>query len=210
MRVRKRSNHASARCSDAIIAMHAAKTAATPLDFAFFTRRINPIFSDPSAIAGGAQNRVCADCHGVAVVGQSAPNGSNFPMIGNASDKARLGFNFSSAANFVNVIRPEGSSLFLYPTNEIANLDNPFATGLPHPGGQAFAIDSQQARDILTQKREEEARLIGEHKLPLIPGGAALAAGSATGGRSLVNDPFCQSILEMGGTVNECEAAQRP
>jgi hypothetical protein len=133
--------------------LYAAKTAATPLDFAFFTRRINPIFNDPSAIAGGAQNRTCADCHGVAVVGQSAPNGSNFPMIANASDEARLAFNFSSSANFVNVIQAEGSSLFLYPTNEIANLDNPFATGLPHPGGAAFAIDSRQAIDILTWAR---------------------------------------------------------
>jgi hypothetical protein len=89
----------------------------------------------------------------VSVVGQSAPNGSNFPMIGNASDQARLAFNFSSASNFVNFIQPEGSSLFLYPTNEIANLENPFATGLPHPGGTAFAVDSPQAIDILNWAR---------------------------------------------------------
>jgi hypothetical protein len=150
--------------------LYAAKTAATPLDFAFFTRRINPIFSDPSAIAGGAANRTCAECHGVAVVGQSAPNGSNFPIIGNASDEARLAFNFSSSANFVNVIQPEGSSLFLYPTNQIANLDNPFATGLPHPGGEAFALDSRQAIDILTWARGLRPDADGFQKYWLVAG----------------------------------------
>ncbi len=150
--------------------LYAAKTAATPLDFAFFARRINPIFSDPSAIGGGSQNRTCSDCHGVAVVGQSAPNGSNFPMIGNASDPARLAYNFSSAANFVNVIQPEGSSLFLYPTNEIANLDNPFSTGLPHPGGEAFTVDSPQARDILTWARGLRPDAEGLEKYWLVAG----------------------------------------
>ncbi len=126
---------------------------ATPLDFAFFTRRVNPIFNDLAAVEGGAQGRTCADtvsCHGVSVAGQPPPNGSNFPILPNATDKARLTFNFASAASFANFLAPEESSLFLYPTNEIANIaDHPFATGLPHPGGADFAIDSAEARTIL-------------------------------------------------------------
>ena len=126
---------------------------ATPLDFAFFARRVNPIFNDLGAVEGGAQGRTCADavsCHGVSVAGQPPPNGSNFPILPNATDKARLTFNFAAAASFANFVTPEESSLFLYPTNEIANLaDHPFATGLPHPGGADFAIDSVQARTIL-------------------------------------------------------------
>lgn len=126
---------------------------ATPLDFAFFVRRINPIFNDLDSVEGGAQGRTCADatsCHGVGVVGQAAPNGSNFPILPNAIDKGRLSYNFASAASFANFLSPEESSLFLYPTNEIANVaDHPLATGLPHPGGADFAVDSDQARAIL-------------------------------------------------------------
>ncbi len=126
---------------------------ATPLDFAFFARRVNPIFNDLNAVEGGAQGRTCADavsCHGVSVAGQAPPNGSNFPIIPNATDKARMTFNFASAASFANFLDPEESSLFLYPTNEIANVtDHPFATGLPHPGGADFAIDSAEAQNIL-------------------------------------------------------------
>jgi hypothetical protein len=133
--------------------IYGSKLDATPLDFAFFVRRINPIFNDLNAVEGGAQGRTCADaasCHGITVVGQPAPNGSNFPILPNASDKARLTFNFVTAANFVNLLNPEESSLFLYPTNEIANVaDHPLATGLPHPGGADFAVDSNEARLIL-------------------------------------------------------------
>ncbi len=132
--------------------LYATKTTVAPLDFAFFVRQINPIFNDVAAVQGGAQNRTCADtfaCHGVVGAGSPAPNGSNFPIISNSSDKQSLQFNFSSAVNFTNFITPEGSSLFLYPTNEIANLDNPFATGLPHPGGLDFDVNSQQALAIL-------------------------------------------------------------
>lgn len=126
---------------------------ATPVDFAFFVRRVNPIFNDINAVEGGAQGRTCSDavaCHGVGVAGQAPPNGSNFPLIPNAADKARLTFNFASSASFVNFLNPGESSLFLYPTNEIANLeDHPFATGLPHPGGEDFAVDSPEALAIL-------------------------------------------------------------
>jgi hypothetical protein len=126
---------------------------ATPLDFAFFVRRINTIFNDLAAVENGAQNRTCADtvgCHGVAVAGQQPPNGSNFPIIPNAADRGRLAFNFAAAAGFTNFLSPQESSLFLYPTNEIANTaDHPLATGLPHPGGADFAPDSRFALDIL-------------------------------------------------------------
>jgi hypothetical protein len=133
--------------------LYGSRVDATPLDFAFFVRRVNPIFNDLNAVEGGAQGRTCADttaCHGINVVGQSAPNGSNFPVLPNASDLGRLTYNFASAASFVHFVSPEDSSLFLYPTNEIANLGaHPLATGLPHPGGTDFAVDSQEATNIL-------------------------------------------------------------
>jgi len=133
--------------------LYGAKAATSPLDFAFFARRINPIFNDPNAVEGGAQGRSCADatgCHGVSVAGQTPPNGSDFPMIANASGLDRMTFNFVSATGFVNFLNPRGSSLFMYPTNEIANrTGNPFATGIPHPGGTDFAPDSVEARTIL-------------------------------------------------------------
>jgi hypothetical protein len=130
--------------------IYGAKTVATPLDFAFFARKVNPLFNDVSAVAAGT-NRTCADasCHGIAVVGQAPANGSNFGLLSNATDKQRLLINFAQASNFTNFLNPTGSSLFLYPTNEIANLANPFATGLPHPGGLDFDRNSVQARAIL-------------------------------------------------------------
>jgi len=134
--------------------IYGSKTVSTPLDFAFFARRINPIFQDPAATIGG-NGRTCTDggCHGIAVAGQPAPGGSNFPILSQAQDRPRLLINFAAAANFTNFIQATGSSLFLYPTNQIANLANPYATGLPHPGGADIAVDSQQARDILTWAR---------------------------------------------------------
>lgn len=126
----------------------------TPLDYAFFVRRVNTIFNDPQAVEDGATGRTCADtaaCHGVNIAGQLPPNGSNFPIIPAASDNARLSFNYVSAASFVNFLDPDDSSLFLYPTNEIANVaDHPSATGLPHPGGADFEVDSAEAIAILT------------------------------------------------------------
>ncbi len=125
----------------------------SPLDFAFFVRRINPIFNDVNAVEGGAQGRTCADataCHGVAVAGQAAPNGSDFGIIPSATTLERLTFNFVSATGFTNFLSPQESSLFLYPTDEIANrAAHPFATGIPHPGGRDFAVDSAEARAIL-------------------------------------------------------------
>jgi hypothetical protein len=133
--------------------LYGAKTVATPLDFAYFARRENTVFNDLQAVQNGAQNRTCADtvsCHGVSAPGQSAPNGSIFSVLSNASDKQSLLFNFGQAANFTNFVTPQGSSLFLFPTDEIANLANPFASGLHHPGGADFAVDSVQAQNILS------------------------------------------------------------
>src|SRR5262249_60794080 len=64
----------------------------SPFDFAFFVRKINPIFNDVNAVQGGAQGRSCADatsCHGVAVAGQQPPNGSNFALIPHTTDLSR-------------------------------------------------------------------------------------------------------------------------
>jgi hypothetical protein len=137
--------------------MYGGKADVSPMDFAFFVRKINPIFNDPNAVEGGAQGRTCADsvaCHGTGVAGQAAPNGSDFAIIPAASTLDRLTFNFVSATGFANFLSPQESSLFLYPTDEIANRDaHPFATGLPHPGGKDFAVDSAEARAILQWAR---------------------------------------------------------
>jgi hypothetical protein len=129
----------------------------SPLDFAFFVRNINSIFNDVNAVENGAQGRTCADtqsCHGISVAGQTPPNGSDFPIIPVASGLDRLTVNFVSATGFVTFLNPEESSLFLYPTDQIANrADHPFATGQHHPGGADFAIDSEQAKAILTWAR---------------------------------------------------------
>ena len=124
----------------------------TPLDFAFFTRQINTIFNDLNAVEDGAQGVTCADtvgCHGASVAGQPPANGSDFAIIPNAGDVATLTFNFVQAASFTNFLNPNQSSLFLYPTNEIANRDNPLATGLPHPGGEDFDVNDAEALAIL-------------------------------------------------------------
>lgn len=131
---------------------YAAAQEATPLDFAFFVRNINPIFNDEAAVQDGALGLTCADtqgCHGVQFAGQDPPNGSNFGIIPEASFEQDLVLNFLSAANFTHFPEATQSSLFLYPTNEIANVDNPLATGLPHPGGKDFEVDDAEALAIL-------------------------------------------------------------
>jgi len=134
--------------------LFSAVTDVTPLDFAFYARRVNPMFDDRSAVEDGAQGRTCAsteDCHGIAVAGQPPPNGANFAIIPNAgSDIAELETNFLESVAFINYLSPDQSSLFLYPTDEIADEDNPVATGIHHPGGADFTVDSRFARDILT------------------------------------------------------------
>ena len=133
--------------------LYSAQGAATPLDLAFFARQVAPIFSDPAA--GGIVNgqRTCADtvsCHGVSSVGQVPPNLSNFPILASGSTKQGFEANFWSASSFANFFNATGSELFLYPTNLIANTVNqPYATGLPHPGGVDIAVDSTQAQAIL-------------------------------------------------------------
>ncbi len=124
-----------------------------PLDFAFFVNRINVIFNDPNAVRDGALNTTCADgtCHG-SQDGVTPPlNGSNFPIIAEAADKRRLLLNFISASNFTvfGYRSADQSSLFLYPTNEIANINHPLTTEIPHPGGEYFAVDDPEALDIL-------------------------------------------------------------
>jgi hypothetical protein len=133
--------------------LYASKTAITPLDFAYFTRQINPLFNDITQVQNGAQNRSCADtvsCHGIQAAGGVIPNHSVFGVIANDASKDSLLYNFSVAANFTNFITPSGSSLFLYPTDEIADIANPFSTGLHHPGGLDFAKDSPSAVAILS------------------------------------------------------------
>jgi hypothetical protein len=136
--------------------LYGSKNSTTPLDFAYYVRQLNTVLNDVTAVQGGVQNRTCADtvsCHGINTPGGAIPNGSVFGVLSNAADKNSLLYNFSIAANFTNFITASGSSLFLYPTDEIANLANPFATGLHHPGGPDFAKDSAQATAILKWAR---------------------------------------------------------
>jgi len=130
-----------------------AKADVSPLDFAFYVRKINPIFDNVDSVEGGARGITCADnsaCHGISVAGQAPPNGSDFPILTNASGLDRLTFNFVSATGFVNFLNPNESSLSLYPTNGIADrVTHPFATGLDHPGGIDFAVDSDENKAIV-------------------------------------------------------------
>jgi hypothetical protein len=126
-----------------------------PLDFAFFARLINPIFDDPTL--GGSQtgNITCSNaqsCHGVNSPTGIPANGSDFPILPGAVLTADLKANFWAAANLANFYVPQGSQLFLFPTNTIAgqaSAANPFTTGLAHPGGLDFSPNSVQAAEIL-------------------------------------------------------------
>jgi hypothetical protein len=125
--------------------------AASPLDFAWFARQVNPTFDTPGA--GGTTSGTCSNtstCHGVTSAGQSPPNLSNFPILANATTKQAFLVNYAVAAGFANFYTPAGSELFLYPTNEVADATQPYATGLAHPGGLDFAVGSAPANQILT------------------------------------------------------------
>jgi hypothetical protein len=124
----------------------------SPIDFAQFAVNINPIFDDPNACNEEGQLRACTDrgCHFVQVAGAIPDNNSDFGLLEEVGqDPEELKTNYASASNFISFGVPEASSLFLYPTNEIANDDNQFASGIEHGGGQCFAVDSAQADDVL-------------------------------------------------------------
>lgn len=143
--------------------LYASKTASTPLDFAFFVRKVQPLFNDVTL--GGAPQRTCSStssCHGVNAVTQAPANASNFPILANAKDKSGFAFNFWAAANFLDVVDATESDLFLFPTNEIANkAAHKLATGLPHPGGTDFAATSAPAEAILQWARGLHADAAG-------------------------------------------------
>lgn len=128
----------------------ATQNGASPLDFAFFVRKINPLFNDENAVQDGLLGLTCASagCHR-SQNGGDPDNGSNFGIIPEATDQQDLFLNYISAANFTLFNDATQSSLFLYPTNEIANQNNPLATGFDHPGGECFDVDDQEALDIL-------------------------------------------------------------
>lgn len=180
--------------------VYGTKSDVSPLDFAFFVRRINPIFNDINAVEDGAQGIGCSEgsrCHGIAVVGQAPPNGSDFPIIPNASTLDRLTFNFVSATGFVSFLNPEASSLFLYPTDEISNLARPGATGISHPGGRDFEIDSAEARAILQWSAGLRPDRNGFQNNWLVLGDFPATLITDT---TLVNETtIAPSILERGG-----------
>jgi hypothetical protein len=128
-----------------------AATSNSPLDFAFYARKLDPLFNDEDSVQDGATNQTCAStqgCHGVVSATQPPPNRSNFPIIAEATDEADLRLNYAAASNFTHFQQADQSALILYPTNEIANVDNPLGTGLPHPV-EAFALGDEEALLIL-------------------------------------------------------------
>jgi hypothetical protein len=128
-----------------------AATSNSPLDFAFYARRIDPLFNDENAVQDGAIGLTCAStqgCHGVVSATQPPPNRSNFPIIAESFDEADLRLNYAAASNFTHFPQADQSALILYPTNEIANVDNPLGTGLDHPV-VAFDIVDEEAALIL-------------------------------------------------------------
>ena len=129
--------------------IYGSQAGASPLDFAFFAKKINPIFSDPLQCA--ETQTACADagCHEREFNGD-ASGGSNYALERDAVEIEELQSNFIASANFVLFQQPDQSSLVLYPTNEIEDVDNNvLATGDRHPGGVCFDINSQQVTDIL-------------------------------------------------------------
>jgi hypothetical protein len=133
--------------------LYATKTVKNPLDFAFFARQIDPIFKDPNfGGLGPVGGRTCANtstCHGVNVAGQTPPNLSDLGMLSSATTKDQLLVDYWSAANFANFSTPQGSELFLFPTDLTSDVTQPFATGLHHPGGINFGNDSASAAQSL-------------------------------------------------------------
>lgn len=128
-----------------------AATANSPLDFAFYVRKIDPLFNDERTIQDGVTNQTCADtlaCHGITREGAVPPNFSNFGIFPNTTDPRELLLNYASSSNFTHFQQADQSALILYPTNEIFNLDNPLATGTQHPV-VAFDLDDVEAETIL-------------------------------------------------------------
>lgn len=129
----------------------------SPVDFPQFARTINPLFDDEAACDDELDNVTCANtgaCHGCNVAGCVPPNNSDFGLLPNAGTSVNtLRTNYAAAHNFISFGVPESSSLFLYPTNTIADRDDPvfgdFATGIQHGAGQCFAQDSAQAAAVL-------------------------------------------------------------
>ena len=115
---------------------------APPYDFAFFAKKINPIYQTEF---GGF---TCADtgaCHGVPNPGETPPNFSDFPLVSGA-DLQTLSYNFTQSAAFANFIDAGKSPLFLYPTDQIGDL----LPGFVHPPGAVLAAGGEAAQDILT------------------------------------------------------------
>jgi hypothetical protein len=103
-----------------------------------------------------------------------------------------------SATGFVNFLNPGESSLFLYPTDEIANrAAHPFATGLPHPGGRDFAVDSAEALAILQWAAGLRPDGNGFQRNWLVLGDFA---GTQINDTTLVNEAIVEpSIFQAGG-----------
>jgi hypothetical protein len=71
-------------------------------------------------------------------------------MLANAGTKDQFLVNYATASGFVNFYTGQGSELFLYPTNQVANVQVPYATGFAHPGGNDIDPNSATAQQILT------------------------------------------------------------
>ena len=114
----------------------------TPIDFSYFAALINPILTSSGLAANGG----CANlqCHGFA--GEQFSGTSNFKLFQNETNLELIEHNFRAAAAFTNFLVPEASSLFLYPTDEISNVDNIQAVGVTH--SRLFESTSVPAENI--------------------------------------------------------------
>src|SRR6266545_2486044 len=117
--------------------LFAAVAGKSPLDFGFYSTKLDPFFNDPNACAEVDLDCADSECHGVQFNGQLPANGSQLPMLQNAGDVNRLKINFASVSNFVNFGDGPTSSLHLYPTDQCV-VDTVNCTGTAHGGGVCF------------------------------------------------------------------------
>jgi hypothetical protein len=131
--------------------IYSIKAAVVPYDYAFYVRRINPIFDDPKAVMDGALSLSCSStsCHFSPAIGAVSDAGSHLSILAGAVEEEELRHNYFVATSMLHFPDPPQSSLFLYPTGQNANPSNDLATGLSHPGGLDFSTTSSEARAIL-------------------------------------------------------------
>lgn len=124
--------------------LHASNEATALLDFAYFARRVNPIFDDPALAGPDGLTCAMAGCHGFSgALGALLP-ASDMALVRDAEAPEDLFFNFAAAARFVNTAAPEQSTLLRYAARDVLP-----GTGLQHPGEAGFGPGDAPAQIIL-------------------------------------------------------------